>query len=70
MAGKEIGEADADTDFPNQIIEFAIPEDSLLEIKAEGENSVIKFTYFEMVNCSSKYNLFSSCHQSHTLVRK
>ena len=58
MAGKEIGEASANTDdTPNQIIEFAIPEDSLLEIKDEGLSSVIKFTNFEMVDCSGKCKL-------------
>jgi len=50
LAGKLIGEAGPNT--PNLIIEFAIPEDSLLEIKDEGLSSVIKFTNFEMVDCS------------------
>ena len=52
LSGKLIGEAGPNT--PSRIIEFAIPEDSLLEIKDEGANSVIKFTNFEMVDCSSK----------------
>ena len=59
LAGKNIGESGSYIGI-NRIIEFAIPEDSLLEIKAEGEKTVIKFTYFEMVNCSSKCKLFSS----------
>ena len=58
LAGKLIGEAGYNT--PTKIIEFAIPENSLLEIKDEGKDSVIKFNYFEMVNCSSKCKLFSS----------
>ena len=56
LAGKLIGEAGPNT--PRQLIEFAIPENSLLEIKDEGENSVIKFTNFEMVDCSGKCRLF------------
>ena len=52
LAGELIGEAGPNT--PSHIIEFAIPENSLLEIKDEGANSVIKFTNFEMVDCSSK----------------
>ena len=52
LAGKLIGEAGPNT--PRRLIEFAIPENSLLEIKDEGENSVIKFTNFEMVDCSGK----------------
>ena len=52
LAGKLIGEAGPNT--PRRLIEFAIPENSLLEIKDEGENSVIKFTYFEMVDCSGE----------------
>ena len=55
LAGKLIGEAGPNT--PNLIIEFAIPEDSLLEIKDEGLSSVIKFTNFEMVDCSGKCKL-------------
>ena len=56
LAGKLIGEAGPNT--PSQIIEFVIPEDSQLEIKDEGANSVIKFTNFEMVDCSGKCRLF------------
>ena len=52
LAGKLIDEVGPNT--PNQIIEFAIPEDSLLEIKDEGASSIIKFTNFEMVDCSGK----------------
>ena len=56
LAGKLIGEAGPNT--PSQIIEFAIPENSLLEIKDEGANSVIKFTNFEMMDCSGKFKTF------------
>ena len=56
LSGKLIGEAGPNT--PSQIIEFAIPENSLLEIKDEGSSSVIKFTNFEMVDCSGKCNFF------------
>ena len=52
LAGKLIGEAGPNT--PSRIIEFAIPKDSRLEIKDEGASSVIKFTNFEMVDCSGK----------------
>ena len=55
LAGELIGEAGPNT--PSKIIEFAIPEDSQLEIKDEGANSVIKFTNFEMVDCSGKFKL-------------
>ena len=58
LAGKLIGEAGPNT--PRRLIEFAIPENSLLEIKDEGANSVIKFTSFEMVDCSGKCRLCSS----------
>jgi hypothetical protein len=58
LAGELIGEASPNT--PSKIIEFAIPEDSQLEIKDEGENSVIKFTNFEMVDCSGKFKLIFS----------
>ena len=58
LAGKLIGEAGPNT--PRRLIEFAITENSLLEIKDEGANSVIKFTSFEMVDCSSKCRLCSS----------
>ena len=51
LAGKLIGEAGPNT--PRRLIEFAIPENSLLEFKDEGENSVIKFTNFEMVDCTT-----------------
>ena len=61
LAGKNIGEANAYSEESpythNQIIEFAIPEDSLLEIKDEGVSSIIKFTNFEMVDCSGKCKL-------------
>ena len=57
-AGELIGEAGPNT--PSKIIEFAIPEDSQLEIKDEGANSVIKFTNFEMVDCSGKFKLIFS----------
>jgi hypothetical protein len=50
LAGELIGEAGPNT--PSQIIEFAIPENSKLEFKDEGANSVIKFTNFEMVDCT------------------
>ena len=52
LAGEVIGEAGPNT--PSQIIEFAIPENSQLEFKDEGANSVIKFTNFEMVDCAGK----------------
>ena len=51
--GGFIGEAEADT--PTKTIEFPIDKDSLLEIKDEGANSVIKFTSFEMVSCTGNY---------------
>ena len=51
LAGELIGEAGPNT--PSQIIEFAIPENSQLEFKDEGANSVIKFTNFEMVDCTT-----------------
>ena len=61
LAGKLIGVAGPNT--PSRIIEFVIPEDSLLEIKDEGGNpegasSVIKFTNFEMVDCLGKFIFF------------
>ena len=49
LAGELIGEAGPNT--PSQIIEFAIPENSKLELN-EGANSIIKFTNFEMVDCT------------------
>ena len=58
LAGELIGEAGPNT--PSKIIEFAIPENSQLEIKDEGANSVIKFTNFEMVDCSGKFKLIIS----------
>ena len=51
LAGELIGEAGPNT--PSQIIEFAIPENSQLEFKDEGANSIIKFTNFEMVDCTT-----------------
>ena len=69
LAGKLIGEAGPNT--PSQIIEFAIPATSLLEIKDEGDNSVIKFTNFEMMDCSGKFKTlllskyFISCLKNH-----
>ena len=53
LAEELIGEASPNT--TSKIIEFAIPEDSQLEIKDEGYNSIIKFTNFEMVDCSGKF---------------
>ena len=54
LAGELIGEAGPN--MPSKIIEFAIPEDSQLEIKEEG--AVIKFTNFEMMDCSGKFKTF------------
>ena len=51
--GGLIGEAKADT--PTKTIEFPISKDGLLEIKDEPYNSVIKFTSFEMVSCTSNH---------------
>ena len=62
LAGELIGEAGPNT--PSKIIEFPIPENSQLEIKDEGAHSIIKFTNFEMVDCSGKFKLAifaSSC---------
>ena len=67
LAGELIGEAGPNT--PSQIIEFAIPENSQLEFKDEGENSVIKFTNFEMVDCSGKaININQPIKHLHILV--
>ena len=52
MEGELIAEAGPDT--PRVIIQFQIPQDSLLEIKDEGPNSKIKFTGFEMVDCGGE----------------
>ena len=49
LEGELIGEAGANT--PSQIITFPLHQDSLLELKDEGANSVIKFNNFEMVQC-------------------
>ena len=51
LAGELIGEAGPDT--PSQIINFAIPENSKLEFTDEGTHSVIQFTNFEMVDCTT-----------------
>ena len=51
LEGVLIGRATANT--PSKKITFPLPEDSLLEIKDEGANSVIKFNHFEMVECST-----------------
>ena len=51
LEGVLIWRATANT--PSQIISFPLPQDSLLEIKDEGANSVIKFNQFEMVQCST-----------------
>ena len=50
LQGKLIGEAGPNT--PSKTIQFPIPEDSLLELKDEGQNSVIKFNGFEMKVCT------------------
>ena len=50
LAGELIGEAGPNT--PSQIIEFAIPGNTQLEITDEGTHSIIKFTNFEMVDCT------------------
>ena len=47
-----IGEAQPNT--PNRVVEFSIPKDGELKIRDEGANSVIKFTKFELVECTSK----------------
>ena len=52
MEGELIAEAGPDT--PRVIIQFQIPQASLLEIKDEGPNSKIKFTGFEMVDCGGE----------------
>ena len=49
---KLIGEAQPNT--PNKVIEFPIPKDGELKIRDEGANSVIKFTKFELVECTNK----------------
>ena len=53
MDEKLIGEASPNT--PNKLIEFPILHDSLLELRDEGHNSVIKFTKFELVSCSNDH---------------
>ena len=52
LEGELIGEAGPNT--PSIVISFQLPQDSLLELKDEGENSKIKFNGFEMVECNSK----------------
>ena len=47
---KLIGEAQPNT--PNRVVEFPILEDGELKIRDEGENSIIKFTKFELVECT------------------
>ena len=73
MDGELIAEAGPDT--PSVLVEFQIPQDSLLEIKDEGSNSKIKFSGFEMVDCSGETKLKKSiasariCNFSAYLVR-
>ena len=50
LNGELIGEAGPNT--PSRTIQFPIPKDSLLELKDEGPNSVIKFNGFEMAACT------------------
>ena len=47
---KLIGQAPPST--PNRVVEFPIPKDGELKIRDEGANSVIKFTKFELVECT------------------
>ena len=49
---KLIGEAPPNT--PNRVVEFPILKDGELKIRDEGANSVIKFTKFELVECTSE----------------
>ena len=49
---KLIGEAQPNT--PNKVVKFPIVKDGELKIRDEGANSVIKFTKFELVECTSK----------------
>ena len=63
---KLIGEAQPNT--PSKVIEFSILKDGELKIRDEGANSVIKFTKFEMVECTSEPQSKHSfqllhCHQ-------
>ena len=48
---KLIGEAPPNT--PNRVVEFPIPKDGELKFRDEG-NSIIKFTKFELVECTSE----------------
>ena len=52
---KVIGEAQPNT--LNKVVTFPIPKDGELKIRDEGANSVIRFTKFELVECTelSKY---------------
>ena len=52
---KLIGEAQPNNH--NKVVEFPIPKDGELKIRDEGANSVIRFTKFELVECTelSKY---------------
>ena len=50
LDGQKVGGANRNT--PNKIIEFPILHDSLLELRDEGANSVIKFNKFEMISCT------------------
>ena len=49
---KLIGEAPPNT--PNRVVEFPIPKDGELKIRDEGAYSIIKFTKFELVECTSE----------------
>ena len=49
---KLIGEAQPNTQ--NKVVEFPILKDGELKIRDEGANSVIKFTKFELVDCTSE----------------
>ena len=47
---KVIGEAQPNT--LNKVVTFPIPKDGELKIRDEGANSVIRFTKFELVECT------------------
>ena len=49
---KLIGEAQPNT--PNKVVEFPIPKDGELKIRDEGAYSIIKYTKFELVECTSE----------------
>ena len=55
LDGELVGQAGANT--PSKIIEFPIVQKSHLELRDEGQNSVIKFTNFQMVPCSNDSTL-------------